>query len=389
MRRFLVGDDLGNIKSVSYSLAATQDGVKTTTKTLSTGSSKAVQVLAVDSSSEQAQTRLLAAGFSSGLASIFSIPNSDADPMEEVYQWKETRLKDGHAYIGLEISEKGAFSCTSNGALRLTSFNGEGESPSSQLASLPNRLHAWRMSGRQDTFVYGGDEVDVSLWDAERAFTPQYMPSGPEVKKRKRDALFPGELWRAKNVQNDDLGLRQPLRITSLTYLSPSSASHHLAAGTELGNIRRYDTRAARRPVSDWKVAKIGGIRELFASDNGSNLYAVDLRNGKVAYGYPGISGAIVSSAPSPSFLASASLDRYVRIHSTFSPPPKVGQQQEQKGAVLDKIFMKSTPTVIVWDHAVTQESTVSTQDDDVWETMATTGVDSDDDSTRRRKRIG
>ncbi|KAG6818157.1 hypothetical protein H0H87_000062 [Tephrocybe sp. NHM501043] len=289
----------------------------------------------------------------------------------------------------------GAFSCTSNGALRLASLSSEAEGPSFHLASLPTRLRAWRMSTRQETFAYGGDEVDVSVWDAERAFAPQSTPSEPESKKRKRDTLFPGELWRAKNVQNDNLGLRQPLRITSLTYLS---SPHHLVSGTELGSVRRYDTRAARRPLSDWKIGKAGGIRsiengkadhELFVSDSGSNLYAVDLRNGQIAYGYQGISGAVVSIAPSTSFLASASLDRYVRVHSTFSPPKQVGQQQEHQGEVLDKIFMKSTPTVITWDHATLQEPAVPTQeDDDVWETMVTTGVDSDDDLRSRKKRL-
>ncbi|KAG6911489.1 hypothetical protein DXG01_014563 [Tephrocybe rancida] len=251
------------------------------------------------------------------------------------------------------------------------------------------------MSSHQHTFAYGGDEVDVSVWDTERAFA---LPSESEGGKRKRDTLFPGELWRAKNVHNDNLGLRQPLRITSLTYLTQSLQSHHLAAGTELGDVRRYDTRAARRPVSDWKVAKVGGIRtiekgmadhEVFASDSGSNLYSLDLRNGKISYGYQGISGAITSSAPSPSFLASAAFDRFVRIHSTFSPPRETGQQQEQKGKILDKIFMKSTPTVIIWDRAVRQETAITTPEvDDVWETMATTGADSDDDTRRRKKRL-
>lgn len=102
--------------------------------------------------------------------------------------------------------------------------------------------------------------------------------------------------------------------MTSLTYLAPSSATHHIIAGTQFGDLRRYDTRAARRPVSDWKVGKVGGIKavvkgmseqyvnlplhiyqdspkmnsEVFTSDHGSNLYALDLRNGRVIYGYKG-----------------------------------------------------------------------------------------------------
>lgn len=65
-------------------------------------------------------------------------------------------------------------------------------------------------------------------------------------------------------VPNDYLGLRQPVHITSLTYLSPSSSAnhHHILTGTQLGDVRRYDIRTARRPVSNWKgIGKIGGIK--------------------------------------------------------------------------------------------------------------------------------
>jgi hypothetical protein len=67
-----------------------------------------------------------------------------------------------------------------------------------------------------------------------------------------------------EQVPNDYLGLRQPIRITSLTYLSPSASTshHHILTGTQLGDVRRYDTRAARRPTADWKgIGKIGGVK--------------------------------------------------------------------------------------------------------------------------------
>jgi ribosome biogenesis protein NSA1 len=139
------------------------------------------------------------------------------------------------------------------------------------------------MSDNRETFAYGGDEVDLSIWSAELAWQSQPESStlsGSSSKKRKRgDDLFPAEIWRARNVYilkftprypansseqvpNDNLGLRQPVRITTLTYLPPSSSGHHLLAGTQFGDLRRYDTRAARRPVSNWKgVGKVGGVR--------------------------------------------------------------------------------------------------------------------------------
>ncbi|KAF5381026.1 hypothetical protein D9615_003912 [Tricholomella constricta] len=384
MHRFLAGDELGNIKAICYNPNAAQGEDKTTTTTINHGAQHAIHVLALGSTSEKPQ--LLAAGFSDGSATALSLQDLD---VSEVHRWKETRLRDGHRYIGLETSERGIFSCTSNGAMRLTSLKNDPEPMPPQLSALPTRLQAWRMSPNQESFTYGGDEVEVSVWDTERAFFPRPESTGSENKKRKRDTLFPGEIWRGKNVQNDHLGLRQPLRITSLTYLAPSSASHHLAAGTELGHVHRYDTRTARRPVSNWKVGKMSGIKalekgmlehELFVSDNGNSLFALDLRNGHIAYGYKGLSGAVASIAPSPSILASACLDRYVRIHSTFPLPQQAGQQQGRKGEVLDKVYMKSTPTVIVWDRAVKQVPVAVPEDDDVWETMETADGNSDEE---------
>jgi ribosome biogenesis protein NSA1 len=137
------------------------------------------------------------------------------------------------------------------------------------LGSLPTRLRDWRLSPDQKTMAYGGDEVDLSVWDTERAFgsanPSPHSGAAPSIEsKRKRDALFPGEIWRAKNVPADGLGLRQGVSITSLTFLTPSTAlpeNRHLLTGTQFGDVRRYDTRS-RRPVSNWKnIGKMGGVK--------------------------------------------------------------------------------------------------------------------------------
>ena len=127
----------------------------------------------------------------------------------------------------------------------------------------------WRLGPDQETFAYGGDEVEVSIWNTERAFEslPDNSAISTNSKKRKRaENLFPGEVWRAKNVANDYLGLRQPVHNTCLTYLSSSSSSNQpqILAGTRFGDLRRYDTRSGRRPVSDFKgVGKAGGVKSV------------------------------------------------------------------------------------------------------------------------------
>lgn len=77
-------------------------------------------------------------------------------------------------------------------------------SSNSSTGVVPSRLCDWKLSENGETFAYGGDEVDLSVWDTERAFQPQQKESSTDSstssKKRKRNDLFPAEIWRARNV---------------------------------------------------------------------------------------------------------------------------------------------------------------------------------------------
>ena len=65
------------------------------------------------------------------------------------------------------------------------------------------------------------------------------------------------------------LRLPQPVHHLALTYLPGSEDV--LATGTRLGTVRRYDTRAQRKPTDDWKVAREGGISTV--APGGSEQY--------------------------------------------------------------------------------------------------------------------
>ena len=101
------------------------------------------------------------------------------------------------------------FTCTSNGMLRKSMFTAEQQKdpfkiPESHCSTLPSRLFDWRLSEDTQTFAYGGDEVDLSVWNTGIAFENRSIPasSSSAIKKRKRnDDLFPGEIWRARNVR--------------------------------------------------------------------------------------------------------------------------------------------------------------------------------------------
>jgi len=144
---------------------------------------------------------------------------NDGDDLKltQHHQWKENRLKPGQSFVGLAVSERyaqvtpisqlahneachskrGIYSCTSNGALRLT----KDEELQQNLAVLPTRLRCWRLSSDGESFAYGGEEVEVSLWDTERAFSHSTEPVQEAPHKRKRGGeLLPAETWRAKNV---------------------------------------------------------------------------------------------------------------------------------------------------------------------------------------------
>ncbi|PIL23894.1 hypothetical protein GSI_13645 [Ganoderma sinense ZZ0214-1] len=408
MPHFYSGDALGALKSVSFSLVDSPTEWKATTTVLvpgsSSGHSKTVQKLASYQTPES--STLLAAVHADGSAAVHAI-HADSQ-LSVVHEWKEGRLREGQKFVGLTLKESTVYTCTSNGALRRTKLPQPDSEPSSSLSSLPMRLCEWRLSADARTFVYGGEEVEMSLWDTEKAFSerpPVAEPALTDSKKRKRgDQLLPGEVWRAKNVPNDQLSLRQPVYNTALTYLQPSSipSQQHLLAGTTNGCVRRYDTRVARRPVSNWVgIGKVGGVgsvedgfheHEVFVADRGSTLSALDLRNGRTIYTYKGISGAVTSVAPAQRFMVSASQDRYIRLNSTFGPPAEVGQQQEQKGEVLCKEYVKVVPTVVVWDGFVGREETSvepegEEPEDEVWDVMQAADSDSEGEGKSAHRR--
>lgn len=176
----------------------------------------------------------LASTHSDGSASIFHLND---DRVDLLHDWEETRLKYDQTYVGLSTSTqcekflplwrtalivnlclgRRIFSCTSNGALRSITLAQDEQPPKHELASLPTRLCDWRMASNQKTFAYGGDEIELSVWDTERAFTKPSEDSVVEAKKRKRnDTLLHGEIWRAKNVFNDSPVSMIPLILTFL-----------------------------------------------------------------------------------------------------------------------------------------------------------------------------
>lgn len=149
-------------------------------------------------------------------------------------------------------------------------------------------------------------DVDVAAGKKRRASSQS---------SKQRELLF-GEVWRAKNLPNDALSLpRHPL-IRSIIFLPSSdglTSSHEgtgsgtdelkaaVAVGTKDGLVRVYEP-ANKKPkhVHEWHVVpkNQGAIRVLklstkdkilFAGDSARNLFAIDIKTGRILFQYKGM----------------------------------------------------------------------------------------------------
>lgn len=94
------------------------------------------------------------------------------------------------------------------------------------------------------------------------------------------------------------------------------------------------------------------------------------------------------------SVLASTSLDRYFRLHSTVPLPDGVGGKLDHKGHIVGKLYMKSTPTAVVWaDQEFAPPSKAANDDkvaeDTVWDDMErASDVEEENSRAKKRKKV-
>ena len=91
-----------------------------------------------------------------------------------------------------------------------------------------------------------------------------------------------------------------------------------------------------------------------------------------------GMSGAVTSISPSSTtHMVSTSLDRYFRIHTVVPPPSQPGSNLERRGGIIEKTYLTSVPTVVVWDQQKANKTSMNdntSEDDDVWDRMEHVG---------------
>ena len=150
--------------------------------------------------------------------------------------------------------------------------------------------------------------------------------------------------WKAKNVPNDFLDMRQPVWITSLCALGIPDASsgggggggtglQQMVAGTAHRQVRLYDARAQKRPthsvdadehgITTMAVAPDG--REVVVADTAGLVRVLDLRKMKWGRRFEGPAGSVRGLAFHPTLpvLACVGLDRMARVYDYRSREQK------------------------------------------------------------------
>lgn len=160
------------------------------------------------------------------------------------------------------------------------------------------------------------------------------------------------QLFESKNVRPNELQLEMPIWDNDMSFLSETT----IATCSRHGYIRYYDTRSQRRPVAAFQssdrdqfsftsLATRGDLAYVGLTVGGLQCY--DLRQLKRAvHVYKAAIGSISDvciAGETGQFLVSASLDRFIRVHSTST------------NALIYQNYMQSKVTRVLCDLSTDQ----------------------------------
>ncbi|KAJ1663992.1 Ribosome biogenesis protein nsa1 (NOP7-associated protein 1) [Coemansia sp. RSA 1813] len=291
------------------------------------------------------------------------------------------RLITERSFVGIGATDEYFISCTNLGEVRYQQFNGN-QDPI--LMKLPVDACRMRTHGKdRNVFAVGGREQELSIWDINTMTT-----GNSAIATYTKPTNAP--LFKSKNVAHDNLGLRVPVWITDMQFLSDDTTNPHVAVSTGHKQIRIYDAKVGSQPVHDWNTVSKHPIYhilashvkpELFFADNVGNLQQLDLRMGRVVGGYKGIAGAVRSIALSEdgAMVAEAGLDRFVRVYET-----------DGMRRLLHRAYVKQRVTHVHWDWSVkdlTHDEIEQQEVDELWDNMDTFHNKASSKSEKKKKR--
>ncbi|KAG2223007.1 hypothetical protein INT45_012306 [Circinella minor] len=294
-------------------------------------------------------------------------------------EYQDENINKDSKFVGLHATEKYLITCTTSGHISytlLSSYKKDTINKTTCISStLGANLFVMRVHPtRPHLFATGGNENDLKVYDAE------VLMKEEDEKK----AL----VFQAKNVKNDMLDLRVKVWIHDLHFLNEEGT--RIVTATHYHQIRVYDTKKQRRPISDFDIGKnplltlhIGvDFDHVIYTDTMSTVATVDLRKGTVGSHYKGFTGAVsdVAVTPQPSFtavndndkktkplLTSVSLDRFLRVHEMSTQFRRIEQ----------KVYLKQRMTAVLIDETFEfpkdeEKEEEDQEENDMWDAMET-----------------
>lgn len=202
--------------------------------------------------------------------------------------------------IGLSKYDRSVLTAVKSGEISLWSFDNRKEEI---LINAGENLNGMRHSCMQKNIIAtGGLENRLKLFDLE-----------------KQKLIFS-----EKNLSHDWLELRVPIWISDLNFLS---GTKQIATVGRYGHVRLYDPHAQRRPVINLTIkdealtclSVTPKEKHIIVGSAKGKMNLIDLRKSSTVLNtYKGFAGGVTGIACSMNnpYVASVSLDRYLRIHN-------------------------------------------------------------------------
>ncbi|KAM3717584.1 WD repeat-containing protein [Dirofilaria immitis] len=284
-----VGASTGALKGISF-----KDNAFSNVNEIASLKPKQDEITCMSWASED-QTELLTAQMDKQLRLFDTTSNS--------YTTLFTLGNGSGAIKGIKRTSMGTYiSAVESGELSISSPSGE---TVKELNAGNNLIVMVPNNEREGHYATGGKENPLKIWDVEKG----------------------EKIFTAKNVRPDELQLRVPIWVNDIRFIPKSQ---NVVTVTGKHQIRLYDPRTQRRPIKEleWAEEPLTAMSlcrnemQIVAGNTRGDIGLFDLRNKMhMICKYRGCAGSIsgIDAHQSAEYIASCSLDRFVRLHELNS----------------------------------------------------------------------
>lgn len=206
----------------------------------------------------------------------------------------------------------------------------------------------------KELIAVGGREHELSIWNLD-------------TNERQ---------WRARNVPNDKLDMRRPVWVGAVRFIT----DHTLLIGTKYKQLRIYDSRAQRRPVSEVDNVTEHAVRQLLLRSHETALVAdiagavlsFDLRQLRLLARHVGPAGSIRGLARHPTvdtLFAAVGLDRELILSCACSSKLDAGHchvwdVSRREKTPVSSIYCKQRLNAVLWLPTNLEDNSMLLEDD-------------------------